>query len=162
MAVAALFVTALGVPQRWKNFANAIWNARLRGSDREGFRPETGQTPATFGAREGENRVSVQATSGYTDREIIESMESKEKRYWQFCGFRFSQSSRSRPPRTLGHDEELGRSVRVQGNEVEGDVAVVKMGAVFEGITAERPEMLDDLDVIQAPKDQDREKDKIL
>lgn len=155
-ALLVLLIVVFGLPQALKDMALVIWIAHLPGFNREVFLCNSGRDHARLDERVVRTSTTAEATEGNTGNDMLASENPKLRVHWKkplswLWLFRMPQ-----PLRSEGHDQGDGR-IPTSDVPDERDEVFLRMGAVFESATMERPMELHDLELIHSSQLQGHE-----
>lgn len=155
-ALLVFLIAVFGLPQALKDMALVIWIARLPGFNREIFRWHSGRDHARLDDRVVRNRTTVEATEGNAGSQMLASENPKVRVHWKrplswFWFFRMPEILRAE-----GQDQD---DERIPTSDIPNErvQVILRIGAVFESATNERPLELHNLDLIHSSQDQGHE-----
>lgn len=159
-ALLVFLIAVFGLPQALKDMALVIWNVHLPGFNREVFRWHSGRAHASLDEQVLQNSTTVGATQGDTGNDMVASKNTKLRVHWKQAFSLFRLSRMPPPLEPEGQDQGDGR-IPTSDISDEPDKVILRMGAVFESASMERPLELHDLDLIHSSQDQGHELEEL-
>lgn len=147
VAVVVLLIAVFGVPQAWRESTLMSWNAHLPEFNREVLRWPSSRNQPRVDERVVQNGATAEATVGDHSTDMHAYGNPVLRVHSRLLSFG------SRLFRRLGVDQGDEGHVPTSSVPNERDEVMLRMGAIFESITMERPLQLHDLDLIHSSQD---------